>query len=55
MLFGRICELCGLRVAGIELLRNKRTGTSIIQSSVRTDAASEKTVLYESAVILVRP
>jgi excisionase family DNA binding protein len=51
-LFGRICELCGLRLAGIELLRNKRTGTSIIQSSVRTDAAAEKTVLYESAVIL---
>ncbi len=55
VLFGRICELSGLRVAGIELLRNKRTGTSIIQSSVRTDAAAEKTVLYESAVILTKP
>jgi len=54
VLFGRICELCGMRLAGIELLRNKRTGTSIIQSSVRTDAAAKKTVLYESAVILTK-
>ena len=54
VLFGQICDLSGLRVAGIERLRNKRTGSSIIQSSVRTDAAAEKTVLYESAVILKR-
>lgn len=54
VLFGQICELCGLRVAGIERLRNKRTGSSIIQSSVRTDAAAQRTVLYESAVILTK-
>jgi excisionase family DNA binding protein len=51
-LFGRICEACGLDVKDIHLLRKKRTGASIIQSSVRANAAEEKTTLYESAVIV---
>jgi len=50
--FGRIGELAGLRFEDNHLLRNKRTGTSIIQSSVRVEEAKEKTVLYESGVVL---
>lgn len=50
--FGQIAELCGLKFEANLLLRKKRTGSSIIQSSVRVDKASQKTVLYESAVVL---
>ncbi len=49
---GKIAELCGLDFSETVLLRKKRTGTSIIQSSVRVDAAAEKVVLYESGIIL---
>ncbi len=51
-LFGTIAELCGLTFEDTILLRKKRTGTSIIQSSVRVDKAAHKTVLYESAIVL---
>ncbi|MBI3896173.1 MAG: site-specific DNA-methyltransferase [Acidobacteria bacterium] len=50
--FGKIAELCGLKFEETLLLREKRTGTSIIQSSVRVDRATKKTVLYESAIVL---
>jgi hypothetical protein len=50
--FGRIGELAGLTFEDNHLLRNKRTGNSIIQSSVRVEEAKEKTVLYESGVVL---
>lgn len=50
--FGRIAELCGLTFEANLLLRQKRTGSSIIQSSVRVDKAAQRTVLYESAVVL---
>ena len=50
--FGKIAELAGLRFEDTHLLRKKRTGSSIIQSSVRVDQAKEKTVLYESGVVL---
>ena len=50
--FGRIGELAGLTFEDNHLLRNKRTGSSIIQSSVRVQEAKEKTVLYESGVVL---
>src|SRR5579859_929839 len=50
--FGRIAELCGLAFEDNLMLRKKRTGSSIIQSSVRVDKAAHKTVLYESAVVL---
>ena len=50
--FGRIAELCGLEFAETILLREKRTGTSIIQSTVRVEKASQRTVLYESAIVL---
>ncbi len=52
--FGRIAELWGLGFEETILLREKRTGTSIIQSSVRVDKAAVKTVLYESAIVLRR-
>jgi 16S rRNA G966 N2-methylase RsmD len=50
--FGKIGELAGLKFENNHLLRNKRTGSSIIQSSVRVEEAKEKTVLYESGVVL---
>jgi len=50
--FGKIGELAGLTFEDNHLLRNKRTGSSIIQSSVRVEEATEKTVLYESGVVL---
>ncbi len=50
--FGKIGELVGLKFEDTHVLRNKRTGNSIIQSSVRVDQAHEKTVLYESAIVL---
>lgn len=53
--FGRIAELSGLEFEETILLRNKRTGTSIIQSSVRTDKAQMKTVLYETGIVLRKP
>ncbi|MCK4375373.1 MAG: hypothetical protein KAX19_08590, partial [Candidatus Brocadiae bacterium] len=52
VLFGRICEACGLALEDIQLLRKKRTGASIIKSSVRANAAAEKVTLYESAVVI---
>jgi hypothetical protein len=52
--FGRIAELCGLRFEESVLLRKKRTGSSIIQSSVRTDKAASETTLYESGIILMK-
>ena len=51
-LFGKIGKLCGLKFEDNWLVRKKRTGSSIIQSSVRVDKATEKTVLYESAIVL---
>lgn len=50
--FGKIGELAGLKFEDNHLLRKKRTGNSIIQSSVRVEEAKEKTVLYESGVVL---
>jgi len=52
--FGEIAAICGLVFEETILLREKRTGTSIIQSSVRVDKAAYRTVLYESAIVLRR-
>jgi hypothetical protein len=49
--FGKIGELAGLQFEDTHMLRKKRTGSSI-QSSVRTDHAQAKTVLYESGIVL---
>lgn len=40
--FGRISELTGFKFEETHLLRKKRTGSSIIQSSVRVDQAAKK-------------
>lgn len=50
--FGKIAELSSLKFENTIRLRDKRTGTSIIQSSVRVDKAEVKTVLYESAIVV---
>lgn len=50
--FGKIAELCGLEFEDTLLLRKKRTGTSIIDSSVRVDKAAKNAVLYESGIVL---
>ncbi|HUU13206.1 MAG TPA: DNA methyltransferase [Terriglobia bacterium] len=50
--FGRIAQESGLTFEDCLLLRKKRTGTSIIRSSVRVDRPPVKTALYESAIIL---
>lgn len=52
--FGKIGELVGLKFEDNHLLRKKRTGSSIIQSSVRAGEAKAETVLYESGVVLRR-
>lgn len=50
--FGTISELCGLTFEDNFMIRKKRTGNSIIQSSVRVDKAAYKATLYESAIVL---
>jgi hypothetical protein len=50
--FGKVGEIVGLKFEDNHLLRNKRTGNSIIQSSVRVEEAVAKVVLYESGVVL---
>jgi DNA modification methylase len=50
--FGQIAERSGFRFEDNILIRKKRTGNSIIQSSVRVDKAGERVVLYESAIII---
>lgn len=52
--FGEIGELCGLQLEDIHLLREKRVGNSIINSSVRNGKATKAT-LYETAVVLRKP
>ena len=53
-IFAEIGELVGLRKKDIIMLRTKRTGSSIIDSTVRAGKTKEKTILYETAVILTR-
>lgn len=50
--FAEIGESVGWRVEGVERIRDKRIGSSIIASSVRNSAPKHKTTLYESAVVL---
>ena len=49
-LFANIGEQVGLKVEAIHPLRTKRTGSSIINSSVRVNRPRKKACLYESAV-----
>ena len=50
--FAHIAEQYGFRVQELHRVRKKRTGSSIINSSVRVGAAKEKVELYETAVEL---
>ena len=47
--FGQISELCACTFEDQFHLRKKRTGNSIIQSSVRVDKTDKEVALYESA------
>lgn len=53
-IFADIGELAGLKKRDIILLRTKRTGSSIVDSTVRAGKTEGKTILYETAVILTR-
>lgn len=50
-----IGQSAGLRVQGIHEVRTKRTGSSILNSSVRMGETPVKTRLYESAVVFAAP
>ncbi|MBV9850657.1 MAG: site-specific DNA-methyltransferase [Armatimonadetes bacterium] len=52
--FGQIGELCGLHLEDIHLLREKRVGNSVVNSSVRNGQPTKAT-LYETAVVLRKP
>ena len=49
--FGQIGELCGLELVDVHLLRGKRVGNSVVNSSVR-NGEKTKATLYETAVVL---
>lgn len=49
--FGEIGKMCGLALEDIHLLRDKRIGNSVVNSSVRNGDATKAT-LYETAVVL---
>jgi DNA modification methylase len=51
-LLARIAERAGFEVANLHLVRKKRTGSSIVNSSVRVGATKVKSELYETAVEL---
>ena len=53
-IFADIGELAGLKKKEIILLRSKRTGSSIIDSTVRAGKTEGKPILYETAVVLTR-
>jgi excisionase family DNA binding protein len=50
--FAHIAEQHGFKIQDLHRVRKKRTGSSIINSSVRVGKAKERTELYESAVAL---
>jgi excisionase family DNA binding protein len=52
--FAAIAERAGFDVAGLHRVRKKRTGSSIVHSSVRVGVTKKKTGLYETAVELRR-
>jgi len=51
----QICELVGLELERIEILRSARVGNSIIQSEVRVAKAKASHYLYEALVTLRKP
>lgn len=53
--FARIAEAHGFHVVRMHLVRKKRTGSSIVNSSVRAGATKKRCELYETAVELKSP
>jgi DNA modification methylase len=51
----QIGELNGFRIEGMHRVRSKRTGSSIVNSSVRAGITKKRTELYETAVELRAP
>ncbi len=50
--FAHIAEQSGFETIGLHRVRKKRTGSSIVNSSVRVGATKKRTELYETAVEL---
>ena len=50
--FARIAEACGFELVEMHPVRKKRTGSSIVNSSVRSGKTSGRVELYETAVEL---
>lgn len=50
--FAAIAEGCGFEVVDLHRVRKKRTGSSILNSSVRRGTAKQRVELYESAIEL---
>jgi hypothetical protein len=51
----QIAELHGFKVQRMHRVRSKRTGSSIVNSSVRAGITQKPTELYETAVELKAP
>jgi excisionase family DNA binding protein len=54
-ILARMAESTGFRVLGMHVVRKRRTGTSIVNSTVRAGVTSVRTELYETAVELQAP
>ena len=54
-LFSEIATLHGLNTKALDIIRAKRVGSSIVGSTVRTNGARPKVVLYDSAITLHKP
>ena len=50
--FARIAESCGFEVMELHRVRKKRTGSSIVNSSVRRGKVKQRVELYETAIEL---
>ena len=53
--FASIAQTCGFELANIHRVRKKRTGSSIVNSSVRAGSPKLRVELYESALELTAP
>jgi len=54
--FANIAQSCGFELVDMHRVRKKRTGSSIVSSSVRSAAPGEKAELYETAIeLMARP
>ena len=53
--FASIAQTCGFGLANIHRVRKKRTGSSIVRSSVRAGSPRKRVELYESALELTAP